>query len=86
MVRQQHIREIQSKAAIERDENKRKLSMSKKLINDSRKSVAEQRKEESRNLDRIAVQGRVVSEQEKRQKAEEEKARYVRIHYDETVC
>ncbi len=77
MAREEYIRSIQAKAAAEREERRMKLSRSKKLINDHRKAAAELKKEESKKLVEIAQTGKVMTEFEKRKKADEERKRCV---------
>lgn len=79
LAREQQIRAIQAKAAQEREERRMKISQSQKMIYDSRRAWAEQRKEESKKLGEFAENGRVYTEYEKRKKAEEEKRRKEQI-------
>lgn len=75
LTREQQIREVQRKAANERELNRQKLRISKALISESRRSMAVQRKNDSRSLVEISTTCRAFNEQEKRQKAEEERMR-----------
>ncbi len=73
--REQQIKAVQAKAAVEREERKKKLSESKKMIYDSRKAIADRRKEESKQINELAGSGRFLTEHDKRLKAEEERKR-----------
>lgn len=75
LAREQQIKEIQAKAALDREENKRRLQQSKNNIIDSRKSLAQKKKEEAKRLEELAMKGRAFVEQEKRSKTEEERNR-----------
>lgn len=74
-VREQTVRALQAKAAAEREERTRRLSATRKMLLDSRKAVAEQKKEESRKLEDMVSQGKAYSELEKRMRAEEGRKR-----------
>ncbi len=80
MRREQQTREIQSKAQREREENKRKLDMSKRMISESRRNDAEYLKKESKKMDSLNLQGKMATDHEKRLKAEEERNRSEVIH------
>ena len=58
----------------------------RKMTYDYKKSNAEQKKHESRQLEEIKTKGRELSEQEKRQRVEEEKRRYVCMYVCMYVC
>eukprot|EP01035_Chromulina_nebulosa_P025704 gene25704-33566_t len=79
-----HVRAAQEKAAEDREERIRKVNMSRKMTYDYKKSNAEQKKQESRQLEEIKSKGRELSEQEKRQRVEEEKRRqeYLKVQRD----
>lgn len=73
--KEQQIKAVQEKAAIEREERKKKLSESKKMVYDSRKAIADRQKEETKQIVELAGSGRFFTEHEKKQKAEEERKR-----------
>lgn len=75
LAREQQLREVQAKAAMEREENKRRLQQSKNTIFDSRKTLAQKTKLEKKQLEDIAMRGKAHVEQEKRSKTEEERNR-----------
>lgn len=75
MAREAKIREVQAKAAADREERRKKLQMTKQLVNESRKTAASQEKVESKRLAELAVENKKQAQIEKRSKAEEEKKR-----------
>lgn len=73
--REEEIRAIREKAIQEREERKAKLSINKKIIFETKKTVADQKKEEARKLSEMLHNGKAYSEYEKRRRAEEERKR-----------
>jgi hypothetical protein len=74
-LREQQLHAIQMKASTEREQRRQKISETKKFVYDNRRASYEQRKEESRHLHEIVYTGKVMTETEKRRKAEQEKIR-----------
>lgn len=73
--REEEIRAIREKAIQEREERRAKAFMNKKVISETRKANADNKKEESKRLSQMLSTGKAYSEFEKRQRAEEEKKR-----------
>lgn len=74
--REREVAAIHRKAAHDREERRQKLTQTKTSVLETRRSLVESRKEESKELHRIATTGRAMTEAEKRRKAEEERRRY----------
>lgn len=76
MTLQMQTRHMQEKAAIEKNDRQRKLTISKKLFNDVRKTNADRAKMASETLKKSIVEGKLKVEMEKKVKVEEERKRY----------
>lgn len=70
-----HVRAAQEKAAEDREERMRKLNLSRKLHHDYKRTIADQKKMESRQLEEMKNKGREYTEMEKRLRVEDEKRR-----------
>lgn len=68
--REQQIRSLQAKAAADRDERQKKLSQTKKSMDDARRAIAEKKKQESKRIEDMINNGKAQSELEKRLRAE----------------
>lgn len=77
LAREMQVRATQAKAALEREENRRKLSHSKRSLSEHKRELADQKKDEARLLHEVKIQGQSHVEHEKRLKAEEERKRLV---------
>lgn len=69
------IKTSQDRAAMEREMMKNKLSSSKKIVEDSKRLLATEKKLESKRFEEMNQRVKLEAENEKRKKAEEEKKR-----------
>lgn len=68
-------REISKKSNHDRDVMRRRLETSRKSLNETKKAIADETKDEARKLVDLSIQLKIAEEQEKRQKVEEERKR-----------
>lgn len=80
--RERELAAIQSKAAQEREQRRSKLNQTKTSVIETRRSVVESCREESRYYEQLASTGRAMTEAEKRRKAENEKRRLEILVYN----
>lgn len=75
MVKVMRTKELQEKANIEKINNMNRLKLSKKLNEDSKKAICDEKKVLSKKMEQAIIHNKVNTEVEKRIKAEEERKR-----------